>query len=195
MMDINPTQQDYERLMVFIGVQAIKEGVVTSPYSGTFRLGDYVCGLDFLNRCAGAWLETYFADAATTAGEVVDELLRKGYLSHDVIHNVFDFSSLNRVFNYILTTEMNVPDWGVLAWGRDGLGATYASSDILGTPFDQGVTYEQYVSQFPKHGITGSDIILAMTGANALPLMVGGWSPVIKDYIEAIRANLPPLTE
>lgn len=206
-MDIQPSQRGYEHILVFMGLQGAKEGVIKSEYSGTVRLADYTASDVFIKKCIAAWL-TYAVNTvdytqrdivivvptvtANTVDEIFADMLVKGYITYDTQHSVYEFSSLNRVFGYVLTSEANIPDWGVIAWGNDGIGATYSSSDIV-TPdlIDDGVAYEQYIAQFPQHGITGSDIILVMPGAVALQRLITGWKPQYKEIVQAIRANLP----
>lgn len=206
-MNITPSQTGYEHLMVFIAIQGAKEGIISSEYSGTMRLADYVAPEAFIKKCIDAWclyaLDTYptppagellFTVPTPAAGDtdaIFADMLAKGYLAYDSAHNVYDFSALNRIFGYTITSEANIPDYGILAWGIDGLGATYASSDVGPVLIDTGVTMEQYMSQFPQHNVTGSDIIIVYPGSNALSRLVDGWKPQLKDIVAGIRFHIP----
>uniref|UniRef100_A0AAU8GJU8 DUF7270 domain-containing protein n=1 Tax=Salmonella phage vB_STmST313_KE31 TaxID=3161181 RepID=A0AAU8GJU8_9CAUD len=206
-MNITPSQTGYEHIMVFLAIQGAKEGIITSEYSGTMRLADYVAPEAFIKKCIDAWclyaLGTYPAPpegellftvpnpAAGDTDSIFADMLAKGYLVYDITHDVYSFTSLNTVFGFTITSEANIPDWGILAWGVDGLGATYASSDVGPVLIDEGVTMEQYLAQFPQHNIAGSDIILVQPGAVALPRLVDGWKPQMKDIITGIRFHIP----
>ncbi|AXC40441.1 hypothetical protein [Salmonella phage S115] len=206
-MNITPSQTGYEHIMVFLAIQGAKEGIITSEYSGTMRLADYVAPEAFIKKCIDAWclyaLSTYptppagellFTVPTLAAGDtdaIFADMLVKGYLTYDSAHNVYDFSALNRIFGYTITSEANIPDYGILAWGVDGLGATYASSDVGPVLIDAGVTMEQYMSQFPQHNVTGSDIIIVYPGSNALSRLVDGWKPQLKDIVFEIRSHIP----
>lgn len=206
-MNITPSRMGYEHLMVFLAIQGAKEGLITSEYSGSVRLIDYTADEAFIKKCIAAWslyavstfdqpymtelLFTAPTPASTDVDEIFADMLAKGYLTYDTQHNVYEFSALNRVFGYTITSEANIPDWGILAWGVDGLGATYSSSDVNGIVMDPGVTYEEYLAQFPQHGVTGSDIIITYSGANALNRMLNGWDPRLKDVVSAIRGHIP----
>ncbi|AKJ73759.1 hypothetical protein SP38_157 [Salmonella phage 38] len=50
---------------------------------------------------------------------------------------------------------------------------------------------EQYMSQFPQHNVTGSDIIIVYPGSNALSRLVDGWKPQLKDIVAGIRFHIP----
>lgn len=204
-MNITPSQIGYEHLMVFLAIQGAKEGIITSEYSGTVRLADYIASEAFIKKCITAWTQ-YAVESAPPSGEILfviptlastdtdeifSDMLVKGYLVYDTQHDVYDFSALNRVFGYTITSEANIPDWGILAWGKDGLGATYASSDVGPVLIDSGVTMEQYLAQFPQHGVTGSDIIVVYPGSNALERLVAGWDPRLKTVVEDIRSHIP----
>lgn len=206
-MNITPSATGYEHLMVFIALQGVKEGIIKSEYSGSMRLADYVAEEAFIKKCIAAWLE-YAVETfrplqtseivvdfpviqAGDADAIFADMLAKGYLSYDDQHSVYVFTSLNTIFGYVLTSEANVQDWGVIAWGCDGLGATYASSDLPGVVIDPGVTEAEYLAQFPQHGVTGSDVMLTYSGANALPRLLNGWDPRLKDLVSAIRAHIP----
>lgn len=206
-MNITPSQTGYEHLMVFLAIQGAKEGIITSEYSGTVRLIDYTASEAFIKKCITAWTKyavgTYPAPpagellfvvptlATTDTDEIFADMLSKGYLTYDTQHDIYDFSALNRLFGYTITSEANIPDWGILAWGKDGLGATYASSDVGAVLIDPGVTMEQYLAQFPQHGVTGSDIIIVYPGSNALERLVSGWDPHLKAVVEGIRFYIP----
>lgn len=204
-MNFTPSTTGYEHILVFIALQGAEEGVVASEYSGSVRLADYVAPEAFIKKCIAAWLqyasglpipggELTISLAIPESGDVEDifvDMLAKGYITYDTVHDVCDFSSLNRVFGYVITSEANIPDWGIIAWGVDGIGATYASSDLPPVLFDPGVTEADYLAQFPQHGISGSDIILVYPGSNALPRLIEGWKPQIKDMIAAIRVHVP----
>ncbi|AYJ73605.1 hypothetical protein PS5_50 [Salmonella phage PS5] len=206
-MNITPSQTGYEHLMVFIAIQGAKEGIISSEYSGTMRLADYVAPEAFIKKCIDAWClyaigmyptppagELLFTVPTPAAGDtdaIFADMLAKGYLAYDSAHNVYDFSALNRIFGYTITSEANIPDYGILAWGIDGLGATYASSDVGPVLIDTGVTMEQYMSQFPQHNVTGSDIIIVYPGSNALSRLVDGWKPHLKDIVAGIRFHIP----
>lgn len=205
-MNITPSQTGYEHLMVFIALQGVKEGIIKSEYSGSMRLADYVADEAFIKKCIAAWVlyavETFPAHpgeiliTAPTAqtgdvNEIFSDMLAKGYLSYDDQHSVYVFTALNTIFGYVLTSEANVQDWGVLAWGCDGIGASYASSDVPGITFDPGVTQEDYLAQFPQHNTTGSDVMLTYSGANALDRLLNGWDPRLKELVAGIRAHIP----
>lgn len=204
-MNITPSSTGYEHLMVFLAIQGAKEGIIVSEYSGTVRLADYKASDVFIKKCITAWTK-YAVEATPPTGEILfviptpastdteeifADMLAKGYLVYDTQHDVYDFSALNRVFGYTITSEANIPDWGILAWGKDGLGATYSSSDMDPVLIDPGVTMEQYLAQFPQHGITGSDIIVVYPGGNALERLVAGWDPHLKAVVEGIRFYIP----
>lgn len=206
-MNITPSQTGYEHIMVFLAIQGAKEGIITSEYSGTMRLADYVAPEAFIKKCIDAWclyaLGTYpsppagellFTIPTPATGDtdaIFADMLSKGYLTYDSAHSVYDFSALNRIFGFTITSEANIPDYGILAWGVDGLGATYASSDVGPVLIDPGVTMEQYMSQFPQHNVTGSDIIIVYPGSNALSRLVDGWKPQLKDIVAGIRFHIP----
>lgn len=205
-MNINPTFLGYEHILVFTALQGAKEGVIKSEYSGTVRLADYRASEQFIKKCIAAWAE-YMAskgigdwpDALVSVDvadeqlveEIFDKMAVLGYINYDLNHDIWEFSSLNRLFGFTITSEGNIPDWGILAWGVDGIGAFYASSDLDGIPFDLGVTKQQYLAQFPQHNITGSDIILVCVGSNTIPRMLQGWDPRLKDLIADIRSYIP----
>ncbi|WPJ72185.1 hypothetical protein DEEACLCL_00168 [Salmonella phage CRW-SP2] len=207
-MNITPTNLGYEHILVFTALQAAKEGVIKSEYSGTVRLSDYRISKDFIKKCILAWAR-YVSAAwpviveadATSAVETPSEddieevflsMVSLGYINFDQAHNIWEFTSLNTVFGYAITSKINVPDWGVIAWGVDGIGGIYQSSDMVATLIDEGVTREQYLAQFPMYQITGSDIMLVLPGASALPrLVIDGWNPRLKDLITAIRSHIP----
>ncbi|QZB90002.1 hypothetical protein selz497L_178 [Salmonella phage SenALZ1] len=54
-MNITPSQTGYEHIMVFLAIQGAKEGIITSEYSGTMRLADYVAPEAFIKKCIDAW--------------------------------------------------------------------------------------------------------------------------------------------
>lgn len=196
MMTALPTDTGYEQILVFTALQAAKEGVIKSEYSGTVRLSNYRVDPDFIKKCINAWAAWEYTDPVDVGYDdtVIADMLVKGLLSFDVYHQKYEFTSLNRVYGYVITSELNIPDWGIIAWGVDGLGATYPSSDMPPVLFDQGVTLGDYYAQFPQHGISGSDIILVYPGANALSRLIDGWDPHLKDFVEGVRSHLPVTT-
>lgn len=204
-MNINPTFTGYEHILIFIALQGAKEGIIKSEYSGSVRPADYIADAPFIKKCIAAWADylvenfqeypesTTVPETATVedVDAIFGDMLAKGYLSYDTRHNIYEFFSLNRVFGYAITSEANIADWGILAWGVDGLGATYASSDLGGELFDEGVTMDEYLAQFPQHNVTGSDIILTLSGSNALSRLIAGWNPYLKGLIAGFRTHLP----
>lgn len=207
-MNITPTNLGYEHILVFTALQAAKEGIIKSEYSGTVRLAEYRVSKEFLKKCILAWAQYVSAswpfivesDATTAvetpldsdAEEVFTDMNSKGLISFDAAHNIWEFTSLNNVYGYIITTKINVPDWGVIAWGVDGIGGVYPSSDMTATLIDPGVTRDQYLAQFPMYQITGSDIMLVIPGAVALTRLINdSWNPRLKDLVTAIRSNIP----
>lgn len=210
-MSIIPTRLGYEHILVFTALQAAKEGIIKSEYSGTMRLSDYRAKKEFFLKCITAWAQyvnadwpnIVLSDAETSAEELTEDdiedvfqkMVSLGYISYDIPHDIWEFSSLNKVFGFTITSEINIPDWGVIAWGVDGIGGIYTSSDLPAVLIDAGVTREQYLAQFPMHNVTGSDIILVQPGANSLPRLVNeGWSPRLKDLVESIRSHIPAVT-
>lgn len=210
-MSITPTQLGYEHILVFTALQAAKEGVVKSEYSGAVRLSDYRAPKEFIIKCITAWAQYVNADwpnivqvDAQSTTEVITEadieevfqkMVSLGYVNYDIPHDIWEFSSLNKVFGFTITSEINIPDWGIIAWGVDGLGGIYKSSDLPANLIDAGVTQQEYLAQFPMHNVTGSDIILVLPGANAIPRLINeDWNPRFKDLVESIRSHIPVVT-
>lgn len=210
-MSITPTQLGYEHILVFTALQAAKEGVVKSEYSGAVRLSDYRAPKEFIIKCITAWAQYVNADwpdivqvEAQSTTEVITEadieevfqkMVSLGYVNYDIPHDIWEFSSLNKVFGFTITSEINIPDWGIIAWGVDGLGGIYKSSDLPANLIDAGVTQQEYLAQFPMHNVTGSDIILVLPGANAIPRLINeDWNPRLKDLVESIRSHIPVVT-
>lgn len=210
-MSITPKSLGYEHILVFTALQAAKEGIIKSEYSGTVRLSDYRVSAVFLKKCIAAWAQYVVADwpiiidsDADADSEVISEsdvdsifsqMNNLGYISYDIPHDIWQFTSLNSVFGYAITSEINIPDWGIIAWGVDGIGGIYTSSDLPAVLIDAGTTTQEYLAQFPMHGITGSDIILVLPGASALTrLVIDGWNPRLKDIVSSIRSHIPVTT-
>ena len=197
MMIILPTDVGVEHILVLTAIQAMKDGVITAPYSGTIRKFEYAVGRGYFSKCVFGWLETakagYPGDIQPgdeySVDEVVHYLSVNGFIAYDRTQEVFLLNGLWKPFPYYMTTEANIQDNGALVWGREGIGASYTAYNTPGVPFDG--TVEEYLAQYPAHKVAGNDAVLIMPAAQAAPRLINGWNPSIRALVAEFRTNLP----
>lgn len=196
-MIILPTDTGVEHILVLTAIQAMKDGVITAPYSGTIRKFEYSVGRGYFEKCVVGWLETAKASYPGDLGpgdeydvnEIVHYMAINGFIAYDRVQEMYILNGLWKPFPYHMTTEANIQDNGAVVWGRDGIGATYTAYNAPGVPFDG--TVEEYLAQYPAHRVAGNDTVLVMSAAQACPRLINGWNPSIRALVTEFRTNLP----
>lgn len=199
-MRLMPTPDAKVKIMALTALQAVFDGNIKAEYAGTIRKYDAVVTRPYLEKCLGVFFSMAAAihpemvvevnDDKDSIQETIDEMMNTGYLQYIVHRDVYVLSGLY-LNTYYLGTQANIQDFGAVVWGKLGLGATYQGFDQPPLPFDQGVTAEQFLAQFPKHKVSGNDVVLVMAGADALDLLVHGWEPRLKTLVEEYRTFIP----
>lgn len=199
MMVILPTDAGVEHILVLTAIQAMKDGVITAPYSGTIRKFEYSVTRELFGRCVAGWLKTaqdsYPGDLGPgdeyNAAEVIHYMAINGFIAYDRTQEVYVLNGLWKPFPYYMTTEANIQDNGAIVWGRDGIGASYTAYNTPGVPFDG--TVVEYLAQYPAHRVAGNDTVLVMPASQACPRLINGWNPSIRALVAEFRTNLPLL--
>uniref|UniRef100_A0AAU8KX89 DUF7270 domain-containing protein n=1 Tax=Serratia phage Kevin TaxID=3161161 RepID=A0AAU8KX89_9CAUD len=198
-MVILPTEVGTEHILVLTAIQAIKDGEISAPYSGTIRKFEYAVTRAHFLRCVTAWLATaqasYPGDLGAgdeySAEEVIHYMAINGFIAYDRTQEMYVLNGLWKPFPYYMTTEANIQDNGAIVWGRDGIGASYVAYNTPGVPFDG--TVEEYLAQYPAHRVAGNDAVLIMPASQACPRLINGWNPSVRALVAEFRTNLPPL--
>lgn len=197
-MIILPTDTGLEHILVLTAIQAMKDNIITAPYSGTIRKFEYAVKPDYFNRCVTAWLEmakvSYPGDLGAgdeySVIEVVHHMAINGYIAYDQTQEVYVLNGLWKPFPYYMTTEANIQDYGAIVWGKEGIGASYIAYNTPGVPFDG--TVEEYLAQYPAHKVAGNDTVLVISAAQACPRLINGWDPSIRSMVADFRTYFLP---
>lgn len=189
-------------LQILCAIQAMNERLITSAYSGTIRRHESALHKTDLMR----FIEAFFAMSVAKYPDFVsvisetDEVDNSSVCFNEmagnsqiVYHPQTDKYVLNHLYqkNFYLATESNVQSTGVILWGVMGWGATVDSYLHDPIPFDDGVTLDMFLSQFPEHHVTGSDVVLSLGAADSLQPLITGWSPHLSQMVFDFRAALP----
>lgn len=197
------TEKGLINLQILCALQGVKEGLIHSAYSGTMRRHETCLKKTDLMR----YIESFFAMAVakypdfisiinTTDTDVdnaevcFNEMAAKSQVVYHIQTDVYVLDYLYQK-NFYLATESNTQSTGVILWGTMGWGATVDSYLHDPIPFDPGITLPMYLTQFPQHNITGSDVVLSLGAADALQPLITGWSPHIYQMVADFRTYLP----
>jgi len=199
-MRVIVTAVGIKNLMILCALQGIKEEKIKAYYSGTIRRHEAALTRSDLMR----YIESFFAMAVENYPDFVtvvdpDDLVDNAEVCFNELAGAgklrylpqVDLYALEGLYqnNFYLGTESNLQVSGVIYWGRLGYGATNDSYLHKSIPFG-GITYEQFLSQFPNHGVAGNDVILCIASADAVQPLIAGWSPHFIQMVNDFRSHL-----
>lgn len=201
-MRVVATTEGLKYLQILSALQGIKEGAINAYYSGTIRRHETALNKSDLMR----FIETFFAMSVEKypsfvsvidEDELVDnaevcfsEMAAAGLIRYMAQTSLYVLDGLY-TNSFYLATESNIQANGVLVWGKEGYGATCDSYLHPAIPFDDGVTLDMWLSQFPNHGVAGNDVVLSIAAADAVRPLITGWSPHLNVMVTDFRSFLP----
>lgn len=201
-MRVVVTTKGLLNLQILSALQAMQERLIVSAYSGTIRRHETALKKTDIMR----FIEAFFAmaqagypdfisiisdtDDEDNATVCFNEMAGKSQVVYRPQTDKYVLDYLYQQ-NFYLATESNLQTTGVILWGNKGWGATVDSYLHDPIPFDENVTLDMFLSQFPEHHVTGSDVVLCLGAADALRPLITGWSPHLAQMLADFRSFLP----